>query len=272
MIKIEKFRKKSLEVSDSEWVKKFVNEKLGQEQRGEIQELRVLKKQYLDAGFEAQASLVDQKIGEIVQVPRKEIAEMLYVPISKEQMKIWKVWLPTRYTEKRFSEYSFDQIPQEALEELTWCKRLSLFDTFEIRTPEKEKAQDPVLIAWLVDIPYLIARWGESLMPFKKIEEIVKKSEMIRKRENYVLRLVLCLTVILALLFFWFLPQIFGVEKSGIVFEIFFTLLAGGFFGLMLSGIIVCPVADNLLSHFAPLKFDSEAFLDSQHRIAKADS
>lgn len=57
----------------------------------------------------------------------------------------------------------------EVLEEFQTAQQSQLFVSYEIRTPERA-AIDPILIGIGHDgYSYLIARWGESLIPFEKI-------------------------------------------------------------------------------------------------------
>jgi len=110
-------------------------------------------------------------------------ASIFYEKISKYDLKIWEVFLPTKYYYKprhwgggrdfSFGDYRFDKIPTEVLKELEFAQSLKLFDNFVIMTPEEK---DP-LLAGVVTSPnednfFIISRWGESLISF----EILKKA------------------------------------------------------------------------------------------------
>ena len=99
--------------------------------------------------------------------------DMFCKRLSDKELKIWRMFLPTTsYRGDSLVDYRYDLIPTEVLQDWKLVKDLGLFESFEIQTPEL-KNPDPILIGIRKigdkDIRYLIARWGESLIPFKEI-------------------------------------------------------------------------------------------------------
>jgi len=138
-----------------------------------------------ELGMFSQVNLAQYRIREIRKEAMKECQigpeQLGYSKITEEDMKVWEVWLPKKYLEYQFSDYSFDQIPLEVTKEIKTVRALKLFDTLAIMTPEKVKV-DPILIGWFDGVAYLIARWGESLIPFNKIKELVKESQELERK------------------------------------------------------------------------------------------
>ncbi len=145
----------------------------------ELQNLQKLRKRYSELGLLCQSARVNEKIEAVKAEEMSKIFDPKlwgYHEITSEEMKIWEVWLPSHYTGNELLIYSFDQIPAAVLTAWEAAKALGVFQIFTIRTPEMKKTQDPILIGYLKDVPYLIARWGESLRPFGEIKVIVEKS------------------------------------------------------------------------------------------------
>ena len=131
-------------------------------------------------GLDAQVKLIKDKIADVNLKIRRQSdlgPAMFYRPISKEDVDMWETWLPTSYKgTEALKNYRFDLMPEDALKELEMTKRLDLFDEYEIRTPERAE-QDPIFIGWLGETPYLIARWGEILLPLDEIKNIVREGK-----------------------------------------------------------------------------------------------
>ena len=53
--------------------------------------------------------------------------------------------------------------PPEVLEEFHWSWKLGLFESYEIRTPVRTDARDPLLLGRVGEQRYRLALWGESL-------------------------------------------------------------------------------------------------------------
>jgi len=166
------------ELFGSEGIEQKKNKVLSQ-RKNELQDLQKLGKRYSELGLSCQSAMVDEKIKAVKAEAMSEIFDPKawgYHEITSEEMRIWEVWLPGSYTDSMLLIYSFDQIPATVLTAWEAAKALGVFQSFTIRTPETKKAQDPILIGWLKDVPYLIARWGESLRPFVEVRAIVEKS------------------------------------------------------------------------------------------------
>lgn len=160
------------------------------EQTDAIQQLEALQQRFQNQKMRAQVALVQRQLRQLRAPP----ANTFYPVISAEDLKTWRTWLPTAYSDANsgFANYRFDLMPTEVLAELEFSRKLDLFDHYEIWTPEQPKAQDPVLVGYLDQTPYLLARWGESLMPFEKIQELVQRANEIRKfGDTLLLRFVL---------------------------------------------------------------------------------
>jgi hypothetical protein len=72
--------------------------------------------------------------------------------------------------------------PPEVLEEFHWSWKMELFESYEVRTPVRRDARDPLLLGRLGGQPYRIALWGESLLPQEKITALVQQSLALRAR------------------------------------------------------------------------------------------
>ena len=112
-----------------------------------------------------------------------------YPLLTKEELCIWCEFLPRKYggnSPLPLSDYSYDLIKQEVLEEWEWASDLGIFDGFLIRTPESKVQEDPILLGYR-NTPaqyYLIARWGESLLPFAEIRTRVEEKRKIEEKRE----------------------------------------------------------------------------------------
>lgn len=127
--------------------------------------------------------------------PESDIQELspgtFYPSLSKQEMKIWRPWLPTAIVLYRKPSTTLSgcvstltklDAPKEVIDEFTWSWNMELFDEYELRTPERRDWRDPLLIGRNGDQRYRIALWGESLRPFDEIADIVQRSLVIRSR------------------------------------------------------------------------------------------
>jgi len=72
--------------------------------------------------------------------------------------------------------------PPEVLEEFHWSWKLGLFEAYEIRTPVRTDARDPLLLGRVGEQRYRLALWGESLLPLEQITALVQQSLALRTR------------------------------------------------------------------------------------------
>jgi hypothetical protein len=100
--------------------------------------------------------------------------------LTREEEVIWGAFCPRVYTEREFAAYQFDTIPAEVIEHWTQLKQFP-WDTFEIRTTEATKFEDPLLIGVYQNVRYLLARWGEeaaTLLSFDEVKRQLKEREL----------------------------------------------------------------------------------------------
>jgi len=131
-------------------------------------------------GFKGQREMAEY--GEKIQR-----ANLFYDKLSREDCGVWSAFLPTKYQYNfdeglGWSKYKFDVIPDEILAEIEEAYSLKLFDNLLIWTPEI-RMSDPILLGRISNPIarryedhgyFLIARWGESLLPFEEIKRRVQ--------------------------------------------------------------------------------------------------
>jgi hypothetical protein len=114
-----------------------------------------------------------------------------YPSLSKEEMQVWKPWLPTAIVLRRKPTSTLAggvraleqlEAPKEVIDEFSWSWNMELFDEYELRTPERRDWRDPLLLGRCASQRYRIALWGESLRPFDEIADIVQRSLAVRAR------------------------------------------------------------------------------------------
>lgn len=123
--------------------------------------------------------------------------EKFYPPVSKEEAEMWRLWLPTAVTFCRVPCFNENEtrtlltkvlggreVPSEVLEEFIWSWQMGMFETYQVRTPVRRDARDPLLLGLAQGKWYRIALWGESLLPLKRIKELVKESLELRDRAS----------------------------------------------------------------------------------------
>lgn len=96
-------------------------------------------------------------------------------PMTMDEMIMWSTYLPTRYNVHDFKNFVFSDVPMDVLQLYKTCKEQNLFQSYSIRTPEKQNS-DPILIGETENHSYLLARWGESLLSIKKIKRITMRN------------------------------------------------------------------------------------------------
>lgn len=127
-----------------------------------------------------------------------ETTRHLYEELDGKRFSNWKKFLPTVTST---SSYNFDEVPEEALEAIIEAKELHCFSHIEIWTPEgnsflglvarrlnvaKDKLDkfiaqlDPMAVGVITvegKVHYFpIVRWGESLLPYKKVQSQVRRT------------------------------------------------------------------------------------------------
>lgn len=116
---------------------------------------------------------------------------LFYPLVTGEERVMWTHWLPTSIMFDRTLMLSPSGVintlvrlkaPPEVLEEFHWTWKMDLFDAYEVRTPVRRDARDPLLLGRLGDQRYRIALWGESLLPLQEIAALVQQSLTIRTR------------------------------------------------------------------------------------------
>lgn len=144
-----------------------------------------LKDRIADAqslGLKTQVQSLRRKL-----VSVKKGGRIATLPMTKNEVLIWGVWLPMTYKdrsdrhneyERQLSEYGFDQIPGHVLKLWKKYKEQKLFQRFEIWTPENPRP-DPILVGINGESSYLLARWGESDANLVSFEDI--KREIMRR-------------------------------------------------------------------------------------------
>ena len=116
----------------------------------------------------------------------------LFFPVvTEEEMVTWTHWLPTYMVFDCTSAHALADVistliqlkaPPEVLEEFHWSWKLGLFESYEIRTPVRTDAQDPLLLGRVGEQRYRLALWGESLLPLEQITALVQQSLAMRTR------------------------------------------------------------------------------------------
>ena len=136
-----------------------------------------------------QSVLYRQEQCDVTFADDQSLSPALFYPVvTDEESEIWKHWLPTCFKFRRGplayenlrSKLSELDAPPEVMEEFLFNRSLGLFDEYEIRTPVRTDARDPLLLGRVDGTCYRIALWGESLLPLERITELVQQSLKIR--------------------------------------------------------------------------------------------
>jgi hypothetical protein len=116
---------------------------------------------------------------------------VFYPTVRDEELTLWKSWLPTAhvfpctvasYPSRVVKQLELLRAPQEVFEEFEWAQKMDLFDTYEVRAPERPDQRDPLLLGRQGSVYYRIALWGESLRPLEEIADLVQQSLTIKRR------------------------------------------------------------------------------------------
>ena len=117
--------------------------------------------------------------------------DLFFPAVSEEEMVTWTHWLPTYIVFDSASVHAPADVistltqlkaPPEVLEEFRWSWKLGLFESYEIRTPVRTDARDPLLLGRVGEQRYRLALWGESLLPLEQITALVQQSLALRTR------------------------------------------------------------------------------------------
>lgn len=137
----------------------------------------------------------DERGGTSVSAPAHEASplspELFYPLVTEPEMVTWTHWLPTSMVFDRTRVLSPAEVtralsklkaPPEVLEEFHWTWNMELFEAYEVRTPVRRDARDPLLLGRLGKQWYRLALWGESLLPLEEITALVQQSLTLRAR------------------------------------------------------------------------------------------
>ena len=117
--------------------------------------------------------------------------ELFYPLVTEQERVTWTHWLPTSIVFDRARALSPSGVinaltrfkaPPEVLEEFHWTWNMDLFEAYEVRTPARRDARDPLLLGRLGGQWYRLALWGESLLPLEEITALVQQSLALRTR------------------------------------------------------------------------------------------
>ena len=117
--------------------------------------------------------------------------DLFFPVVTEEEMVTWTHWLPTCLAFDCASLHTHADVintltqlkaPPEVLEEFHWSWKLGLFESYEIRTPVRTDARDPLLLGRVGEQRYRLALWGESLLPLEQITMLVQQSLALRTR------------------------------------------------------------------------------------------
>jgi len=117
--------------------------------------------------------------------------DLFFPVVTEEEMITWTHWLPTCIVFDCASVHAPADVistltqlkaPPEVLEEFHWSWKLGLFESYEIRTPVRTDARDPLLLGRVGEQRYRLALWGESLLPLEQIATLVQQSLALRTR------------------------------------------------------------------------------------------
>jgi hypothetical protein len=159
--------------------------------------------------------------------------ELFYPPVAAPEMETWTHWLPTAITLKRAGDLAPEielrvltslNAPPEVLEEFHWSWKIGLFEAYEIRTPVRRDARDPLLLGIQGGQRYRIALWGESLRPLEEITTLVQQSLAIKTRATVWAVALATSGALIGLTLGWWLGLL-TVDRRPLASSLFFALL-----------------------------------------------
>jgi hypothetical protein len=139
------------------------------------------------------------------EITREKAPTLDTPPLTKDEIMIWRSFLPTEYAYfpnshyGKASEYRYDAIPHPVMAKWKECIDEGVFTKYEIWTPEVRNT-DPALVGYIGEHCYMLARWAESDANFVTFGDVKRKlvGRFIKEGGPAVTALVLA--VIMALL------------------------------------------------------------------------
>ena len=116
---------------------------------------------------------------------------VFYPLVTEQERSMWTHWLPTFHVFERTGALSLAEVlkvltrlkaPPEVVVECRWTWTMALFEAYEVRTPVRRDARDPLLLGRCGRQWYRLALWGESLRPLEEITALVHQSLGIKAR------------------------------------------------------------------------------------------
>jgi hypothetical protein len=115
--------------------------------------------------------------------------DLFYPLVTGQEMITWTHWLPTSIVFDCAPEHSHAEVmstltrlkaPPEVVEEFQWSWKMGMFETYEVRTPVRQDARDPLLLGRVGGQAYRLVLWGESVLPLERITALVQQSLTVR--------------------------------------------------------------------------------------------
>jgi hypothetical protein len=173
--------------------------------------------------------------------------ELFYPLVTDQEMITWIHWLPTSLVYDRVHTLAPGEValmlrqlkaPAEVLEEFHWAWKMDLFESYEVRTPVRRDARDPLLLGRVGGQQYRIALWGESLLPLEEITALVHKSLALKARTASWHRWLPVAGALFGLILAVGVGQLAGEESSA---AMICTLMFLGFFFAWLPRLLYTP-------------------------------
>ena len=119
----------------------------------------------------------------------KNRVEDAFKALSRDELEIWDSFCSCHYgvktQPKSLSDYSFDTVPVEVMRHWKNIKDNYSFDEYQIWTTEKAQITDPLLIGFLGNSRYLLARWGLESPESLPLRDVAKNLYKNMIENNY---------------------------------------------------------------------------------------
>lgn len=152
-----------------------------------------------DASSEASAMANDAEAIELIErlglsgqqrITNKEtVTRIPYRAMEAREMLVYRALCEE---DKPLEDYSADAIPLRVLQVAALAKETGMFQKLRVWYPSEARIDDPVLVGvaqrhphadhpeqWMRNLTsdtfYMLARWGKTLLPFEKLEELALK-------------------------------------------------------------------------------------------------